>query len=59
MPPPTNLVITPGSKLDPDIERLLNGRLHEPRQVLGVHDLSEQDVVVRVLLPVLKSTWPA
>jgi 1,4-alpha-glucan branching enzyme len=50
--PSMNRVIPAGSTpLDPDIERLLNGRLHEPRQVLGVHDLSEQDVVVRALLP--------
>src|SRR6185436_7718373 len=51
MSPPTKRVVTAGSKLDPDIERLLNGRLHEPRQVLGVHALSEQEVVVRVHLP--------
>src|SRR5262245_32073980 len=51
MPPPTNRVTTAASTLDPNIERLLNGRLHEPRQVLGVHASSEQDVVVRVLLP--------
>ena len=50
--PSMNRVIPAGSTpLDPDIERLLNGRLHEPRQVLGVHDLSEQEVVVRALLP--------
>jgi 1,4-alpha-glucan branching enzyme len=51
MPSTTNRVIPAGSTLDPDIERLLNGRLHEPRQVLGIHASSEQDVVVRVLLP--------
>jgi 1,4-alpha-glucan branching enzyme len=36
---------------DPDIERLLQGRLHEPRNVLGAHPAGERDVVVRVLRP--------
>ena len=36
---------------DPDIERLLHGRLHEPRRVLGVHRVGATDAVVRVLLP--------
>jgi len=36
---------------DPDIERLLSGRLHEPRNVLGVHAVGNGDVVMRVLLP--------
>jgi 1,4-alpha-glucan branching enzyme len=52
MPTPTNRVIGADSApRDPDIERLLNGRLHEPRNVLGVHAIGERDVVVRVLLP--------
>jgi 1,4-alpha-glucan branching enzyme len=37
--------------LDPDIERLLNGRLHDPRHVLGVRPVGNDEVVVRVLLP--------
>src|SRR5688572_30118348 len=50
MPPPTNRVMPAGTRpLDPVIERLLDGRLHDPRQVLGVH--GERDAVVRVLLP--------
>jgi len=36
---------------DPDVERLLAGRLHDPRRVLGVHPLSATDEIVRVLLP--------
>jgi len=36
---------------DPDIERLLEGRLHDPRHVLGVKPIGGGDVVVRVLLP--------
>jgi 1,4-alpha-glucan branching enzyme len=36
---------------DPDVERLLSGRLHDPRRVLGVHDLSASEVIVRVHLP--------
>src|SRR5262245_30177768 len=36
---------------DPDIERLLAGRLHDPRRVLGLHPMGSTDVVVRVLLP--------
>ena len=42
---------------DPDIERLLQGRLHEPRQVLGIHSRGAEDAgdageaVVRVLRP--------
>jgi 1,4-alpha-glucan branching enzyme len=37
--------------LDRDIERLLEGRLHDPRRVLGVKTAAGGDVVVRVLLP--------
>ena len=52
MPTPTNRVIqTHSPPRDPDIERLLNGRLHEPRNVLGIHAVGDGDVVVRVLLP--------
>jgi 1,4-alpha-glucan branching enzyme len=36
---------------EPDIERLLHGRLHEPRRVLGLHGIGATDAVVRVLLP--------
>jgi 1,4-alpha-glucan branching enzyme len=36
---------------DPDIERLLHGRLHDPRLVLGLHVVGTDDVLVRVLLP--------
>jgi 1,4-alpha-glucan branching enzyme len=36
---------------DPDIERLLHGRHHEPRSVLGVLARGEKNAVVRVLLP--------
>ncbi|HUL82442.1 MAG TPA: 1,4-alpha-glucan branching protein GlgB [Gammaproteobacteria bacterium] len=35
----------------PDVERLLAGRLHDPRLVLGVHAASATDALVRVLLP--------
>jgi 1,4-alpha-glucan branching enzyme len=36
---------------DPDMDRLLNGRLHEPRRVLGAHNVGADEVLVRVLLP--------
>jgi 1,4-alpha-glucan branching enzyme len=36
---------------DPDVQRLLAGRLHEPRRVLGPHGLDAERLVVRVLLP--------
>ena len=52
MPTPTNRVMGADSPpRDPDIERLLYGRLHEPRNVLGIHAAGDGDVVVRVLLP--------
>src|SRR5688572_10712880 len=52
MPTPTNRVVGADSPpRDPDIERLLHGRLHEPRHVLGVHAAGQGEVVVRVLLP--------
>jgi len=34
-----------------DVVRLLEGRLHDPRRVLGVHAKGASDVVVRVLKP--------
>jgi 1,4-alpha-glucan branching enzyme len=36
---------------DPDVERLLNGRLHDPRRVLGLHVLPPAEAIVRVHLP--------
>jgi 1,4-alpha-glucan branching enzyme len=36
---------------DPDIERLLEGRLHDPRRVLGIRPIGADEVIVRVLLP--------
>jgi len=36
---------------DPDAERLLAGRLHDPRRVLGAHPLGGGETLVRVLLP--------
>jgi 1,4-alpha-glucan branching enzyme len=52
MPTPTNRTMpTHPPPRDPDIERLLSGRLHEPRNALGVHAVGNGDVVVRVLLP--------
>jgi 1,4-alpha-glucan branching enzyme len=36
---------------DADVERLLQGRLHDPRRVLGMHPLGAHECVVRVLLP--------
>src|SRR5215203_3527181 len=36
---------------DPDIDRLVHGRLHEPRRVLGPHAVGADSVLVRVLLP--------
>src|SRR5262245_21882922 len=39
---------------DPDVERLLAGRLHDPRRVLGMHPTSGGDAIVRVLLPSAK-----
>ena len=37
--------------LAPDVQRLLDGRLHDPRRVLGLHPAKDDEVVVRVLLP--------
>jgi 1,4-alpha-glucan branching enzyme len=39
------------AKRNPDVELLLQGRLHDPRRVLGVHTVGANGVVVRVLLP--------
>ena len=36
---------------DPDVERLLLGRLHDPRRVLGLHALGDDKAIIRVLLP--------
>jgi len=36
---------------DPDVERLLAGRLHDPRRVLGLHASAANEAIVRVLLP--------
>jgi 1,4-alpha-glucan branching enzyme len=36
---------------DPNVERLLQCRLHEPRQVLGAHPVGTDQVLVRALLP--------
>jgi 1,4-alpha-glucan branching enzyme len=36
---------------DVDVQRLLAGRLHEPRRVLGVHPDRDDSVVLRVMLP--------
>jgi 1,4-alpha-glucan branching enzyme len=36
---------------NPDVERLLAGRLHDPRRVLGMHSVNATHVTVRVLLP--------
>jgi 1,4-alpha-glucan branching enzyme len=41
----------------PDVERLLSGRLHDPRRVLGVQSLSATDAMVRVLLPNAKRVF--
>src|SRR5688572_622084 len=52
MTPPSERVVNADSTpRDPDIERLLHGRLHEPRRVLGLHFVGAQDALVRVLLP--------
>jgi 1,4-alpha-glucan branching enzyme len=37
--------------LNPEVQRLIDGRLHEPRNVLGCHDVDGSNVIVRVLLP--------
>jgi len=36
---------------DPDVQRLLAGRLHDPRSVLGVHSEADGHAVLRVYLP--------
>jgi 1,4-alpha-glucan branching enzyme len=52
MTPPSERVAGTGSPpRDPDIERLLQGRLHDPRRVLGLHSAGAQEAIVRVLLP--------
>jgi 1,4-alpha-glucan branching enzyme len=52
MTPPSERVVTADTTpRDPDIERLLQGRLHDPRLVLGLHSIGADQAVVRVLLP--------
>ncbi len=41
----------PAAPHDPDIERLLHGRHHEPRAVLGARAHGDANLLVRVLLP--------
>src|SRR5688500_8818930 len=50
-PPSERVVDADSTPRDPDIERLLHGRLHEPRRVLGLHLVGADDALVRVLLP--------
>jgi 1,4-alpha-glucan branching enzyme len=50
-PPSERAAGTATQRRDPDIERLLQGRLHEPRRVLGVHAVGDVEAVVRVLKP--------
>ena len=50
-PPSKRVAKTDSTPRDADIERLLHGRLHEPRRVLGMHAVGADEVVVRVLLP--------
>lgn len=43
---------TPQTHLsDPDVSRLLAGRLHDPRLVLGPHSTGDGEIVVRFVLP--------
>jgi 1,4-alpha-glucan branching enzyme len=52
MTPPSERVAKADTTVrDADIERLLHGRLHEPRRVLGMHARGADEVVVRVLRP--------
>ncbi len=48
-PPPERVGEPDTTARDPDIERLLHGRLHEPRNVLGIRPAGAGNVVVRVL----------
>jgi 1,4-alpha-glucan branching enzyme len=50
-PPDQRAADADAAPRDPDIERLLQGRLHEPRNVLGVHPVGENEVVVRMVRP--------
>jgi 1,4-alpha-glucan branching enzyme len=50
-PPSERVAKTATTARDPDIERLLQGRLHEPRRVLGLHAGAAREAVVRVLRP--------
>ena len=49
--PPAGTPHTTAIAADRDIELLLNGRLHDPRRVLGAHARGANDIRVRVLLP--------
>jgi 1,4-alpha-glucan branching enzyme len=51
MTPPSQSGSATAAQRNPDVERLLQGRLHEPRSVLGLHSVDARDAVVRVLLP--------
>ena len=50
-PPSERVAKVDTTPRDPDIERLLHGRLHEPRRVLGLHRVRDDadEAVVRVL----------
>jgi 1,4-alpha-glucan branching enzyme len=50
-PPSERMAKAASDRRHSDIERLLHGRLHEPRRVLGVQPINDADVIVRVLLP--------
>jgi 1,4-alpha-glucan branching enzyme len=52
MRPPTLHNPSPANhKVDPSLQRLLDGRHHDPFEILGRHPLGPEDVVVRVLSP--------
>jgi 1,4-alpha-glucan branching enzyme len=51
MTPPSERSVRAGTPLAPDVERLLHGRLHEPRSVLGLHATGPGAAIVRVLNP--------
>jgi hypothetical protein len=49
-PPSERIANVPATARDPDTDRLLHGRLHEPRLVLGAHERGDE-VTIRVLRP--------
>ena len=52
MTPPSERVAKSNTTArDPDIERLLHGRLHEPHRVLGLHARGADAAVIRVVRP--------